>query len=380
MRNVGILRIGFKLLVNDKGKFFALLLGITFSVFLMMQTTSMFVGILNRAYSTVTNIGASVWVMDPAVTTPSSPIPLPDKLLNAVRSLDGVSYAVPIFIGGGQVRLTDGTYQGVSVIGLDDQTLFGRPLLEQGEIKDIFADNGFIVVHDSEFSKLENPQLGTNFELNDHRSVIVGIAAVAANGLNGVPTLYTTFHRATSYIPTSRFNISYILVQPKSEAAVISIQRAVAELGYVAKTKKEFNDAVTSFYVFKTGVGVNILMMTVISFIVGLSISGTTFFTFILENLDKFGALKAIGAKNSQLILMIFFMATFTSLTGYGLGIGLVTMMIMIAHANLPNYAAIITYTNLFGAFVLVLFMAALSSYVGIRKVLKIEPFDIFRS
>ena len=124
----------------------------------------------------------------------------------------------------------------------------------------------------------------------------------------------------------------------------------------------------------------HINIQTVISFIVGLSISGTTFFTFILENLDKFGALKAIGAKNSQLILMIFFMATFTSLTGYGLGIGLVTMMIMIAHANLPNYAAIITYTNLFGAFVLVLFMAALSSYIGIRKVLKIEPFDIFRS
>lgn len=33
--------------------------------------------------------------------------------------------------------------------------------------------------------------------------------------------------------------------------------------------------------------------MTAISFLVGLSISGQTFYSFILENLEKFGALKA---------------------------------------------------------------------------------------
>jgi putative ABC transport system permease protein len=70
MKYSGILRIGFKLLVNDKTKFYALLMGITFAVFLMMQMTAMFAGILNRAYATVTNIGASVWVMDRGVNTP----------------------------------------------------------------------------------------------------------------------------------------------------------------------------------------------------------------------------------------------------------------------------------------------------------------------
>ena len=48
MRYGGILRIGFKLLVNDKPKFTALLIGITFSVFLMMMMTAMFAGILNH--------------------------------------------------------------------------------------------------------------------------------------------------------------------------------------------------------------------------------------------------------------------------------------------------------------------------------------------
>ena len=55
-------------------------------------------------------------------------------------------------------------------------------------------------------------------------------------------------------------------------------------------------------HVSRPGLGTNMLLMTVISFIVGLSISGQTFYTFILENLDKFGALKAIGAKGHELV------------------------------------------------------------------------------
>jgi len=119
--------------------------------------------------------------------------------------------------------------------------------------------------------------------------------------------------------------------------------------------------------------------MTVIAFVVGLTISGQTFYTFILENLERFGALKAIGAKGRELVYMILFMATFTAVTGYGLGIGLVTLIISMARLWVPNYSAMITYWNLGLAFGMVLVIAGISSYIGVRKVIKIEPFDIFR-
>lgn len=38
-----------------------------------------------------------------------------------------------------------------------------------------------------------------------------------------------------------------------------------------------------------------------------------------------------------------------------------------------------ITFWNLELAFSMVVLIAGISSYVGVRKVLKIEPFDIFR-
>jgi putative ABC transport system permease protein len=379
MKNSGVLRIGFKLLVNDKGKFSALLIGITFAVFLMMQMTAMFAGILNRAYSTVTNIGASMWIMDPGVNTATSPIPLPNYLEDAVRSMDGVSYAVPLFVGGAMVKLTDGTYQSVNVVGLDDDSLFGRPELEQGNIQDIYADNAFMVVDDAEFKKLREPE--DRYHVRTQRS-----------------PRYDCGHRQGRFKWTERRANALYDLQPRdpihSADAVHAVlcagpaekrrrrggyQAEVAKLGYVAFTKDEFNSGIADYYIYKTGVGTNILLMTIISFIVGLAISGQTFYTFIIENLEKFGALKAIGAKGRKLVYMILFMAALTSLTGYGLGILLVTVVISGARSLSPYYAATITYWNLGLAFGMVLLIAAISGYIGVRKVLKIEPFDIFR-
>ena len=375
----GILKLAYKLLVNDRAKFTGLLVGITFAVFLMIEMTSLFAGVLNRSSSTVYNIGASIWVMDPAVNTVANTIGMPDYMLNAVRSIEGVKFAVPLYSGGALVRLKSGTYQPVTVVGIDDASLFGRPEVLSGRVEDIYAENAFLVVKDAEFRKLEDPVVGTDFEINDHRGVVVGIAQVSTTGLFGVPTLYTTYQRAVQYLPTARYTISYILVEPKSAADVTRIQREVQKLGYRALTKDQFIQRISDFYKYQTGLGTNILLMTVISFIVGLSISGQTFYTFILENLEKFGALKAIGAKGHELVAMIVFQATFTALTGYGLGIGLCAILISLARLRLPNYAAMITFHNLGLALVMVIVIAGVSGYIGVRKVLRIEPFDIFR-
>ena len=375
----GILKLAYKLLVNDKSKFTALLVGITFAVFLMIFVTSLFSGALNHASSTIINIGASMWVTDPTVETVTNSVGMPDYVLDAVRSMQGVKYAVPLYSGGALVKLADGTYQSVTVIGLDDTSLFGRPALIEGKIDNIYAENGFIAVKDAEFPKLKDPHIGSELELNDHRGVIVGIAKVTTSGLYGIPTLYTTYERAIQYIPNPRYTISYVLVEPKSTSDIPRIKQQVEALGYLARTKEEFMQRTAHFFIYETGGGTNILIMTAISFIVGLSISGQTFYAFILENLERFGALKAIGTKSRDLVGMILFQATFTALTGYGLGVGLCALLIWLARLRLPIYAAMITYSNLALAFGMVLVIAGVSSYVAVRRVLRIEPFDIFR-
>ncbi len=375
----GMLKLAFKLLVNDKTKFSALLIGIAFAVLLMMFVTSMFGGVMTHSSATVINIGAPMWVLDPAVQTPVNSVGLPDYVLAEVRSMRGVKYAVPLYSGAALVRLRDGTYQAVTVIGLDDTSLLGRPQLSAGKIENIYAENGFIAVDDADFAKLGSPRIGSEFELNDHRGVIVGIANVSMSTLFGLPTLYTTYERAIQYIPNPRYTISYVLVEPRSESDITAIKRQVEALGYLALTRDEFIQRTMHFYIFQSGFGMNLLVMTATAFIVGLAVTGQTFYTFILENLEKFGALKAIGAKGYELIFMILFQASFAAMTGYGLGVGFCTAAIGIAKWARPEYAAIIRYQNLAYPFILVLLITALSSYVGVRKVLRIEPFDIFR-
>lgn len=375
----GLLKIALKLLVNDRGKFFTLIIGIMFAVFLMMQMTSAFSGMMQRTAADIINVGAKIWVMDNSVTSARDSISLPNYVLDEVRSINGVEYAVPIFNGGGQIKLASGRHQSVTIVGLDDATLFGRPEIIEGDINSIYNNDAFIVIKNADYAKLDKPKIGTTFEINDHRGVVVAVAKVALGGLFGAPTLYTTYTRAIKTLPTSRATISYILVQPKSDRDIPYIKQQVSECGYTALTAEEFMAKNASYYTFKTGMGMNILMMTLISFIVGLSIAGQTFYTFVLENLDKFGALKAIGARKHELIQMILFQAGLVGFLGYGFGVFLSAAMIAFGKLRLPNYASLITLTNLSFSLVMVLIIVAFSSYIGIRKVIKIEPFDIFR-
>lgn len=374
-----LFQIALKLLINDRGKFFTLIIGITFAVFLMMQMTSVFSGIMKRSAATLINIGAKMWIIDPSVNIQSENIPLPNYILDAIRSIKGVSYAVPIYSGGGLIKLKSGKYQSATIIGLDDTSLFGRPKMIQGDITAIYNNDAYIVMKDSEYPKLDNPQIGTTFEINDHRAVIVGIGKALVNGLFGTPTLYTTYTRAISDLPTTRFTISSILVEPKTEADIPYIQKCVKELGYVALTQQQFINKNRNYYLYQTGLGTNVLIMTLISFIVGLSIAGQTFYTFVLENIEEFGALKAIGAKKNELMQMILFQAAVVGFLGYGFGVLLSSVMIAFAKLRLPNYASLVTYQTLAFSFFMVILIIIFSSYLGIRKVIKIDPFDIFR-
>lgn len=374
-----LFQIALKLLINDRGKFFTLIVGITFAVFLMMQMTSVFSGIMKRSAATLINIGAKMWIIDPSVNIQSENIPLPNYILDAIRSIKGVSYAVPIYSGGGLIKLKSGKYQSATIIGLDDTSLFGRPKMIQGDITAIYNNDAYIIMKDSEYPKLDNPQIGTTFEINDHRAVIVGIGKALVNGLFGTPTLYTTYTRAISDLPTTRFTISSILVEPKTEADIPYIQERVKTLGYVALTQQQFIDKNRNYYLYQTGLGTNVLIMTLISFIVGLSIAGQTFYTFVLENLEEFGALKAIGAKKNELMQMILFQAAVVGFLGYGFGVLLSSVMIAFAKLRLPNYASLVTYQTLAFSFFMVILIVVFSSYLGIRKVIKIDPFDIFR-
>ena len=175
----------------------------------------------------------------------------------------------------------------------------------------------------------------------------MGIAKVSTAGLFGIPTLYTTYERAIQYIPNPRYTISYVLVEPKSASDIPKIKQQVEALGYLALTKEEFMQRTSDFYMFQTGVGTNILIMTVISFIVGLSISGSN---VLHVHSGKSGKVRSPESHRHEKPRTDRHDSVPGRLHGphrLRAGSRLVHAVDLACKLRLPSYAAMMTYTNL---------------------------------
>src|SRR5690606_8137019 len=118
--------VALKMLTGDKGKYLGIIMGLTFASLIMTQQPAIFLGIMARSYSFITDTNLpDIWVMDPKVQFVDDLKPLQDTELYRVRGVSGVAWAMPMYKGLLRVRLADGTFQACMVIGLDDATLVG---------------------------------------------------------------------------------------------------------------------------------------------------------------------------------------------------------------------------------------------------------------
>ena len=87
-------------------------------------------------YGHLVDIGRKL--VDAKVEQANEVIPMRQIEVDRVRSVKGVAWAVPLYIGIEQARLGDGSFQNVQVVGLDTGTLTGRPMnMTAGRIDDL---------------------------------------------------------------------------------------------------------------------------------------------------------------------------------------------------------------------------------------------------
>jgi putative ABC transport system permease protein len=101
---------------------------------------------------------------------------------------------------------------------------------------------------------------------------------------------------------------------------------------------------------------------------------------FTLENLRQFGALKAMGARNGQLIRMILLQAFVVGAIGYGLGIGSTAVIFGQYLMKMTDKLAFyMPWEILAGSGVAIFLMVAFSSIFSIWKVVWLEPAVVFK-
>jgi putative ABC transport system permease protein len=299
-----------------------------------------------------------------------------------VRSVPGVAWAVPLYIGIEQARLGDGSFQNVQLTGLDTGTLTGRPMdMRAGRIEDLRLPNAVIVdqVAVEKFKrKGVDLKLGTTFEINDKEARVVGICHVNRSFL-GQPYIYTTFDRAMEYSKPQRKQLSYVLAGPKPDVTPDELAKRISLLpGLRAIPETQLFWITVFWYIKNTGIPISFGTVVILGIIVGIAIAGQTFYLFIYDNLRYLAALKAMGARMRVLTAMVLLQAFSVGFIGYGIGLGLASWF---GNAVLAKEQPPFFMPWQVPAFVaaVVIFICSLSAMIGLIKIARLETAVVFR-
>jgi putative ABC transport system permease protein len=325
--------VALKMLIGDRLKYFSLVAGLAFAALLVTQQSSIFTGYALRVASWVRDAehSADLWVMDPQAEFTEANKPMLDTALTRVRSVEGVAWAMPIYKGYLKARLPDGTLVTVRVIGIDDATLVGAPpQMVQGQLADLRRDRAVIMNAEDApknlvMKRLAQPRplkVGDSFSINDHEVTVVG-SYRATPEFFWEPVFYTTYTKALSLAPSERKVLSFILVKARDGVDRDELVRRInATTGLKAMTGRAFAWATTDYILKKTGILINFGMTIGLGFIIGALIAGQTLYTFVLENMRHFAAIKAMGASNGTIVRMVTLQVAIAGVIGYGIGLG----------------------------------------------------------
>ena len=111
---------------------------------------------------------------------------------------------------------------------------------------------------------------------------------------------------------------------------------------------------------------------------VGIAVSGQTFYSFVLENLKYFAAIKAMGASMRVLAGMLIIQAMTAGLIGFGLGAGMAQAIgrVMIKK-GMPPF--VMFPQILLATLMLTMGISIVSAIIGIIKVSRVDAATVFR-
>ena len=375
--------IALKMLTGDRAKYLGLIFAIAFCSFLLENQTSIFAGILRRTGSQILDVtDADIWVMDPKTEYFDQTKALKDTDVSRVRGVEGIQWAVRLFKGNPVARTLDGKFAASLCFGLDDATLTGVPRKMLVGSWERLREPDAIVIDKAGYLLLfpdEPLQIDRTLELNDHKAVIVGISDASAPFLSN-PIIHARYSQAVNFVGRERNQLSYVLA--KSAPGVTPeevIPRIQAHTGLRARTTDDFRWDSIFYYLKNTGIPVNFGITISIAIIVGTVVAGQTFYLFTLENLKQFGALKAIGVTNWRLTRMVLLQAITVGAIGFSIGTGMAASFFELTLHKIATRGLVLWWQSVVLTAGCILLVIIIASLLSIRRVVVLEPAEVFR-
>jgi putative ABC transport system permease protein len=282
--------------------------------------------------------------------------------------------------------LPRGNYKQFSLVGIDEQTFVGGPArMILGNLSDLRQADA-IILDKRGFNFLfpnQEPRIGWTVEMNEKRAIVVGICESSPT-FQTFPIAYTLYSRALYFAPQERRVMSFVLAQgdpglPEEEVC----RRITDRTGLMALTKEGFSWRTIVYYLKRTGIPINFGITVFLGFVIGAAIAGQTFYLFTLDNLKQYGALKAMGVTNLQILGMVLTQALVVGILGYSIGVGLASGLeeivgALVGRQGIPPASLMVWQIPMFTAAACTL-IVAVASLFSLRKVLVLEPASVFR-
>jgi putative ABC transport system permease protein len=380
--------IALRLLSRDRTKFFAIIIGITFSSLIMTQQPAIFIGLMSRTYSYVHNLsGIDIWAMNTNVEFIEKASPMRDVELLKVRGIKGVDWAAPLIKVPVKTTLPDGRETFSAMNGIDNATLIGAPYqILDGKLADFRRIDGVFVDSNAANSKLrvktgDNTSrsliVGDTLELNNKQAVVVGIVKMPRN-FTLESAIYTSYSNALNFLPEAPNKLNYILIKAKKgfdhEELVAKIKKTTALKAF---TSKDFENKNFNYWMQSTGIPINFGVSVLLGFIVGAVIVSEIFYGFVIDNLKNYAVLKAMGLSNRKIVKIVVMQALIVGFIGYGIGVGIAALFgLYFIDATL---AYRLTPSLLLFSATGVFLIITLTALIAIHKITDVDPSTVFR-
>ena len=365
-------------LFHDRLRFTATLIGIVFSVVLVMVQMGLFLGFGHMVSTMIDHANADLWVLPKGAKSFEDPSLLDARLRDKVAAVDGVASAQPLVIGFSDWRLESGEVTPVFIVGSDPKTDALQPWnVVEGDVRAL-SQWGAVVVDRSYFDRLGIKKVGDTAEIRGHKVKVVALTD-GIRAFTTTPYVFVDQKDARFYTGTLPSKASDLIVRFKADADRAKATQAIRDqIGKNAEvvTTAEFRKRSRSFWLFGTGAGAALFAGALLGVIVGTVIVAQTLYSSTKDHLSEFATLRAMGSSNNYIYNVIIYQALLNAVIGFIIagGIGHVVVR-MTERSALP---IVITPWLVAALFVLTVVMCVASGIVAIIRVVRIDPASVF--
>ena len=368
-----VLTLASRNLLQDRLRFVATLIGIVFSVVLVMVQMGLYLGFGRMVTTMIDHAAADLWVVSKGASSFEDLTLLDIRTRDRLPGVTGVAKVIPVAIGFADWRQKDSKVKPVFVIGSDLDSDALKPWnLVEGSV-DALRSNDAVAVDRTYFDNLGVSGIGSTAEIRGQPARVVAVTD-GIRSFTTTPYVFAELSRARAYIglPPTKYNHFIIRVQPGTDVKNVQrdIRSAVPDVDVLTPT--EFRDRSRSFWLFGTGAGAALFAGALLGVIVGTVIVAQTLYSSTKDHLYEFATLRAIGCSNRYVYRVIVWQAVLNAIIGFAVAaaIGFVVVQFT-AKSALP---IVITPVLIGGLFALTIVMCVVSAIAAIIRVVRIDP------